>query len=691
MYEHRWNAGRDKRRRLSRRETADLFARADGRCEKCGTPLGIDWHQAHMVAYANGGATSVDQMQAWCRDCNLRQGPHDTVEPMQLTPRAWQELALPVILERLWQTGLATVHAAPGAGKTFFAGMVFQRLYDAGLVQRMVVMVPNSALQRQWAEALAQMRIHLDWRPRDGFLEHSETVGAVTTYQSLGTATASHIARMGVPTMLVLDEVHHVGDQRAWGNAVRSIVGESAVPESVHPAAVLNMTGTLFRSSGEQRIGSVRYDRVIEGGQEKFAAAADFSIPASDLIGIELRRPDLYAYGSQVELVDVRRETSVAGEFADLDEGSQISSAIRGSFNKRDIVHAYAKEALKLLTQQLSTIENREPLKLLWIAENQRAARIAAEEIDKVTGRPFARLVISDHSDALKTLRAAAREPRPCAIVAVRMVTEGFDCSQVSVIAYASPWTATLFLAQMMARAMRVTATERHDRMLLPAQILIPDNDALRKAFAAALVGHFHILDVPADDHASARDELRGGAGDGIRMPRYELADASLIDLRSATVLGVNDGTVMADELDATRALCKELTIPEVFALRVAVASRQLTPRLPLYTEGSHVKAATVLLERPADPRSVNLARRQRISAVGRWMSRHVEHDSRYATIGAFSGMANRAAGIPARGGWPDATPAQLETVETWMLDRIREHCLTNDCTPPTAARDDPR
>lgn len=679
--------GRDRRRRLSAQEASELFARARGACERCSTPLGVDWHQAHMIAHTNGGATSVQQMQAWCRDCNLRQGATDVGGAALPTPREWQAQAMDVVLERLWQTGTATVHAAPGAGKTFFAGLVFRRLLAAGLAQRMVVVVPNRALQRQWSESLAALKIHLDWEPRDGFLEHPNTVGTVVTYQGLASSAAGQIQQMqSASTLLVLDEVHHVGDQKAWGQAVSRIVGSATTDDGVHPAGVLNMTGTLFRSSGSQKIGTVRYDRVVDNGVEKFQAVADFSVSASALIGIELRRPDLYAYDGQVELVDVRAETVVAGAIADLESGSQVNTAIRQGFMKRPLVHEFAKEALKLLTQQLATVEDRAPLKMLWVAEDQKAAKLAAEEIDKAAGRPFARLVISEDKDALNTLRAAARAPEPCAIVAVRMVTEGFDCPEVSVIAYASATTAVLFLAQTMARAMRVTGVERQDRQLLPAQILIPDNPSLRAAFAEALVGHFHILEVPEEDDGPSGVDGRPGGGGELRMPRYQLADMSTLDLRSATVLGESDGVVMADELQAAISLCLELSIPEVYAPRVVVAGRRMGPRLPLYTQAPVKPVGAV--ERPADPRSLNKARRSRITGIANWANHHLEHDERFNTIGVFQGQANSAAGINP-GERDSATPEQLAAVEDWMLARVREHCDSNGCALPKLARGD--
>lgn len=681
--------GKDRRRRLSREQAGELFARAGGKCQRCGTPLGVDWHQAHLVAHTNGGATTLAQMQAWCRDCNLQQGAADAVDVTLPAPREWQSQAMDTVLERLWQTGTATVHAAPGAGKTFFAGLLFRRLAAAGLAQRMVVVVPNRALQRQWSEALGALRVHLDWEPRDGFLQHQDTVGTVVTYQGLANSANGQIQQMQqASTLLVLDEVHHVGDQKAWGAAVSRIVGAESTDEGVHPAGVLNMTGTLFRSSGTQKIGTVRYDRILDdAGVEKFQAVADFSVSASTLIGVELRRPDLYAYDGTVELVDVRAETVLGGEIADLARGPQVNTAIRQGFMKRPLVHEFAVEALKLLSQQLATVDDRAPLKMLWVAEDQKAAKLAAEEIDKAAGRPFARLVISDDKDALGTLRSAALSPHSCAIVAVRMVTEGFDCPEVSVIAYASATTAVLFLAQTMARAMRVTRIERQDQRLLPAQILIPNHAALRAAFAEALVGHFHILDVPdegAGDGADPGADGRPGTGGALRMPRYQLADMSTLGLHSATVLGESDGTVLADELREMIALCLELSIPEVYAARVAVAARRATPKLPLYTQATPARVG--LVEKPADPRSLNKARRSRISPIASWMSNHVEHDERYSTIGVFQGQANSAAGI-AQGKRSDATPEQLATVEDWMLSSVRQHCTTHGCALPTAAR----
>lgn len=224
--------GRDPRRRLSVSERRMLYEQAGGRCQKCGINLGPDYHSAHLAAWTNGGMTDLGQMQAWCLDCNLSQGARDTQdarEEVQL--RDWQARALPAILKQLWSSGVATLHAAPGAGKTMFAGTTFRRLYDAGLVSRLVVVVPNLALVDQWVTALGSIRIHLDSQPRDGVLEHPDTLGAVITYQGLANTAGAHAARPEHGhTMVILDEVHHVGESRSWLAGARSARNLRAMP-----------------------------------------------------------------------------------------------------------------------------------------------------------------------------------------------------------------------------------------------------------------------------------------------------------------------------------------------------------------------------------------------------------------------------------------------------------------------------
>jgi len=51
-------------------------------------------------------------------------------------------------VKRIAADGAATVSAAPGAGKTVFAALVFEALYEADVVDRMVVLLDICRGQR---------------------------------------------------------------------------------------------------------------------------------------------------------------------------------------------------------------------------------------------------------------------------------------------------------------------------------------------------------------------------------------------------------------------------------------------------------------------------------------------------------------------------------------------------------------
>jgi superfamily II DNA or RNA helicase len=693
--------GRDRRRRLSPDEARFLYERAKGLCQRCGKELGPDWHGAHLISYIHGGATSVEQMEAWCLPCNLKLGPRDAEHAPIFTPREWQQRALWPILQDIAQHGVATLHAAPGAGKTLEAAWVFKHLSDAGMVGRLLVVVPSLPLIDQWVENLGRVGIHLDKTPRNGFIELEGTVGAVVCYASLRTQTARcHAVRMDQrPTLVVWDEVHHLAEKKAWGDAARAMVGEAGKDQVEHAVAVLNITGTLFRSNKTQRIATVPYRTVMTSEGEKIQAKPTWSVTTADLIGVELRRPDLYVYSGQAQVVDLHTEDVVTGEIADLDK-QQRQAIMRESFMSKQWLRGFCREAVILLKRQLQTpVGEEEPLKLLYIAQNQRAAKLAADMLNEITNQDFARLVISDEPGAIQTLKEAKRERRSCAIVAVQMVTEGFDCNHIATTAYASNKTASLFIAQAMARNMRVTDTERAGRRMLPAQILIPDNPDLRKAFASALVNAVHEVQ-PGEQCGWCglpREACRctGRTVSDARLPRYALLDLDDPRLRSAVVLGHDDGEVDGKELiEQWIPACNDLGIWETFAPRVAVAARRVRPQVRIYGEPEQDAVAQASgVRAKANPRDVNLVYRAQGQQAARWMSMHIDHDSRYDTVGAFQTAANKAAGIPfdraGKGMHDVASPHQLRDRAEWMRARIAEHCGTHDCPEPSWLREE--
>ena len=136
--------------------------------------------------------------------------------------RAWQRRALVEYLRRKDTDFLAV--ATPGAGKTTFALRIAAELLADGTVTAVSVVTPTEHLKSQWAQAAASVGIALDPTFRNADVHHTADFrGVVVTYAQVGTAPQVHRRRtMARSTLVILDEIHHAGDSRSWGDAVRT-------------------------------------------------------------------------------------------------------------------------------------------------------------------------------------------------------------------------------------------------------------------------------------------------------------------------------------------------------------------------------------------------------------------------------------------------------------------------------------
>ncbi|HEV7663628.1 MAG TPA: DEAD/DEAH box helicase family protein, partial [Chloroflexota bacterium] len=161
--------------------------------------------------------------------------------------RPWQHAALARFTATERDDFLAV--ATPGAGKTTFA-LTALRVALAEGARRIVVVTPTAHLKTQWARAAAAMQLHLDpaWSPSDGVLP-TDMHGVVTTYQQVAMSSAV-LRTLATDALVVLDEVHHGGEERAWGDALRDAFSGAA--------RRLSLSGTPFRSD-TRAIPFVRY------------------------------------------------------------------------------------------------------------------------------------------------------------------------------------------------------------------------------------------------------------------------------------------------------------------------------------------------------------------------------------------------------------------------------------------------
>jgi len=479
---------RDPQRLFTPQQKRQIAENQRWRCATCGERLPEDFQAHHVIPWSDGGLTRVPNGQAVCPgDCH-RQAL--IKPPAGLTLREWQKKALPTFLALLERPHFATLMAAPGAGKTLFAALLTRALIDANLIDRVVHIVPNRALRKQTREAYREVGILLGVKD---VIEYKTDDGVACGYQALfpdNLRKMSEYAEEG-RTLYVLDEVHHLGDAAAtaWAQNVTQLVGELKSPR----ARVLNMTGTLFRSSRSQRIATVDYRTNAEGQLE---SKADDEIGTWELITQrELRNVHLYTYDATFELVNLTDETVEDVRFLDVNEREQPSEAIRQMLSDEDYMRRILAVAEEARREQEYAAGGQQAFKMLVISNGiKHANRIEkiCKELGVAEGRVYK--ATSDNTEAHREIERFRDLNRSAVLIGRDMITEGFDCPDLAVLVHLTSRSARLFINQAVARIMRLSPWERTTGKVLPARVIIPRETRIRKAYRDVLQNHMHVI-----------------------------------------------------------------------------------------------------------------------------------------------------------------------------------------------------
>ncbi len=404
--------------------------------------------------------------------------------------RAWQRRALVAYLSRGPQDFLAV--ATPGAGKTTFALRIAAELLGTGAVQAVTVVAPTEHLRTQWALAAAQAGLALDPTFSNGVGRTSaDYQGVVVTYAGVAAAPALHRARTTRRrTLVVLDEVHHGGDARSWGDAVR---------EAFEPATRrLCLTGTPFRSDTSP-IPFVRYER---GGDGVLRSAADSSYGYGDALRDGVVRPVLFLAYSGTSTWRTRAGEEVTATLGEPLTADQTAAAWRTALDPAgDWMPAVLQAADRRLQQKRA--DGMPDAGGMVIASDHKAARAYADLLTAVTGRPPVLVLSDDPTATRKIAQFASSDDRW--LVAVRMVSEGVDIPRLAVGVYATSAATPLFFAQAVGRFVRARRPGE------TASVFLPSVPSLLALAGQLEVERDHALDGPAEQ-ALLADELLAAA-----------------------------------------------------------------------------------------------------------------------------------------------------------------------------------
>ena len=365
--------------------------------------------------------------------------------------RAWQQAAMESYVEKQPRDFLAV--ATPGAGKTTFALTLASYLLHNHVVQQITVVAPTEHLKKQWAEAAARIGIRLDPNYSSGRLS-PDYHGIVITYAGVGVNPMLHRNRVEQrKTLVVLDEIHHAGDSKSWGEACA---------EAFEPATRrLALTGTPFRSDTNP-IPFVSYESGNDGIRK---SVADYTYGYGHALDDHVVRPVIFLSYSGNMRWRTKAGDEVAARLGEPMTKDAIAQAWRTALAPQG---EWMPNVLRAADKRLTEVRKGIPdAGGLVIATDQNVARAYAKMIKEITGEKVT-LVLSDEAEASQRISDFSEGTQRW-MVAVRMVSEGVDVPRLAVGVYATSISTPLFFAQAVGRFVRARKRGETASVFLPS------------------------------------------------------------------------------------------------------------------------------------------------------------------------------------------------------------------------------
>jgi superfamily II DNA or RNA helicase len=414
--------------------------------------------------------------------------------------RRWQKEALDLLEAHAGPDFLAV--ATPGAGKTTFALAAALRHLAENPAHRLVVVAPTSHLKLQWAHAAARFGLQLEprWASPSGRLP-SDMHGIVVTYQQVA-ANPAALRRHAERCLVVLDELHHAGDERAWGEAVR--VAFQPAPRR------LAISGTPFRSD-THAIPFVEYH--LDEARPDFEYGYDHALADRRVV-----RPVWFPRINGFMEWTAPDGTATSASFEDALDRPRSAQRLRTALS---LDGEWLPTVLDQAHQRLMILRRTHPTAAgLVIAADQEHARGIARILHQ-RHRVSAVVATSDDPAASTRIARFAEGTLPW-IVAVRMVSEGVDIPRLRLGVFATTTTTELFFRQAVGRFVRHTGGRAAEER---AWLFIPDDPRLR-TWAAGIAEHRrHSLakvrradEELVDGAERALDEVAGAADEQLSL-----------------------------------------------------------------------------------------------------------------------------------------------------------------------------
>jgi superfamily II DNA or RNA helicase len=402
------------------------------------------------------------------------------------TLRGWQRRALVKYLAGQPRDFLAV--ATPGSGKTTFALRVAAELLSHRAVEQITVVVPTEHLKVQWAQAAQGYGLALDPRFSNTSPQTSpEYHGVLVTYAQVASHPTLHRVRTEQrKTLVIFDEIHHGGDAKTWGDAIREAFSDAT--------RRLALTGTPFRSD-DSPIPFVTY---TSGADGVLRSEADHTYGYAEALADGVVRPVVVlAYSGQARWRDSAGEEHEAR----LGEPLSAEQTARAWRTALDPAGEWMPAVITAADERLRQLRTHVPdAGGMIIASDRTAARGYAALLKRLTSEAPTVVLSDDPGSSARITEFAEGTSRW--LVAVRMVSEGVDVPRLSVGIYATSASTPLFFAQAIGRFVRSRRPGE------TASIFVPSVPNLLQLASELEAQRNHVLGQP---HRDSGDDPLGG------------------------------------------------------------------------------------------------------------------------------------------------------------------------------------
>jgi superfamily II DNA or RNA helicase len=354
------------------------------------------------------------------------------------------------------------LYAAPGAGKTKAAGYIASWARNDGRVEQVVMICPNRSIRWKTQKdflhyfglelVVFNKKKHANGIPR---MQH----GYILTYGALMQDPTLHRRLcQGARTLVVFDEIHHLGDRPdgGWGRGALEAFGKVA--------HILALTGTPYRSDGTQ-IPFVCYEPTEKNGIRRFKADYTYSIGRAVADGI-CRKPLFTWHDATARM---RCEPDGGSYLADFDDSSanaeRLANVLRGA------VKYGSTDRRAMLKAALAEVRKERRKVILFLGGDTQGDQAPCEDATQLLplelqelgyGPDQYEVVTSDDKDAQKKIEAFGAHPTKWILISVQMVSEGTDIPEISAAIFLTSITAKQTTVQRIGRALRLMKPDPH-------------------------------------------------------------------------------------------------------------------------------------------------------------------------------------------------------------------------------------